>query len=145
MDLKEAGNFIYLVGDFSPGQNSVPNVPDSTREVYRALHHAITSGFVRSAHDLSEGGLAVTAAEMCIGGRLGMELSFHEPELFTEVNGCLLVEVSPANASNFENQFANLPFKNVGIITQNPTLTIRESVSVSVFDLVRAFNNPNHR
>jgi phosphoribosylformylglycinamidine synthase len=148
MDLKEADNFIYLVGEFSTEQKSVPSVPSSTPQIYRALHQAITSRLIRSAHDLSEGGLAVTAAEMCIGGRLGMELNMEASLLFTEVNGCLLVEVSPANASAFENLFTNLPYTNIGKVTQHPFLNmrfpLRESVSISVADLVRAFNNPSH-
>ena len=90
MDLKEAGNFIYLLGEFSTEQKPVPDVPTSTPQVYRALHQAIANGLIRSAHDLSEGGLAVTAAEMCIGGRLGMTINIEAASLFTEVNGCLL-------------------------------------------------------
>ncbi len=58
MDLKEAGNLIYLVGDFFTEQKTVPEVPSLTVEVYRALHRTIKNGLVRSAHDLSEGGLA---------------------------------------------------------------------------------------
>jgi phosphoribosylformylglycinamidine synthase len=144
MDLKEAGSLIYLVGDFSPGQNSVPDVPLSTPQVYRALHHAITRGLVRSAHDLSEGGIAVAAAEMCIGGRLGMELAFEETTLFAEVNGCLLVEVSPENAFTFEDQLKGLPFQKIGIVMQQPVLKLHDSVSISVTDLVHAFHHPNH-
>jgi len=52
---------------------------------------------------LSEGGLAVAAAEMCIGGRLGLELDLKPGKengqadaslrvLFGESTGCLLVE-----------------------------------------------------
>jgi phosphoribosylformylglycinamidine synthase len=144
MDLKEAGNVIYLVGEFSEEQKSVPSVPASTLRIYRALHQAIQNGLVRSAHDLSEGGLAVAVAEMCIGGRLGMKLDFAESALFTEVNGCLLVEIAPAGASAFEQQFKDLPFNKIGSVTQAPTLNIRESVSISVTDLANAFNNPKH-
>ena len=75
MDLKEAGNFIYLVGEFSARAKICARCTNVTRQVYHALHQAITKGLVRSAHDLSEGGLAVAAAEMCIGGRLGMVLN----------------------------------------------------------------------
>jgi phosphoribosylformylglycinamidine synthase II len=144
MDLKEAGNSIYLIGEFSQERNSVPDVPSSTLQVYRALHKAIKNGLVRSAHDLSEGGLSVAAAEMCIGGRLGMKLDVEDAALFTEVNGCLLVEISPEKASAFEEHFTDLPFRKTGIVTQEPSLTFRESVSISVTDLVQAFKNPNH-
>jgi phosphoribosylformylglycinamidine synthase len=144
MDLKATDNLIYLLGDFSTENKSVPNVPASAPHVYRALHQAIQNKLVKSCHDLSEGGLAIAAAEMCIGGRLGMELNIEASSLFTEVNGCLLVEVTPANASAFEALFANLPFTNIGKVTQDPFLNIRfpirESVSISVADLVCTFN-----
>jgi phosphoribosylformylglycinamidine synthase II len=150
MDLKEVGSFIYLVGDFSAEQKSVPDVPSSTLRVYRSLHAAITNGLVESAHDLSEGGLAVTAAEMCIGGRLGMDIAatlqstpVGSAALFTEVNGCLLVEVSPVNAAAFENQFTDLPFNKIGEVTSNPVLKI-SNVEIAVDELVHAFNNPTH-
>ena len=142
MDLKEAGNLIYLVGEFTTEQKAVPDVPQSTMQVYEALHQAITNGLVRSAHDLSEGGLAVAAAEMCIGGRLGAQLEVKDDALFNEVNGCLLVEVTPSNVSAFENQFNNLPFQQIGTVTQDSFLNIRSSVSISVTDLAHSFNNP---
>ena len=143
MDLKEAGNRIYLVGEFPQEQKVVPDVPSATRDVYRALHRAIKSGLVSSAHDLSEGGLAVAAAEMCIGGRLGMNIVAALEAPFAEVNGCLLVEVSPQNASAFAGQFANLPFLNIGNVTPEPILKI-VGEEISVTDLVHAFNHPNH-
>jgi phosphoribosylformylglycinamidine synthase len=143
MDLKEAGNVIYLVGDFPKEQKSVPDVPPSTLQVCRALHQAITSGLVRSAHDLSEGGFAVAAAEMCIGGRLGITVVPTLVGLFTEANGCLLVEVSPENVAAFESQFANLPYTKIGNVVSKPILKIGNE-EISVTDLVYAFNNPKH-
>ena len=143
MDLKEADNLIYLVGEFSAGQDAVPDVPESTVKLYRALHQAITKGLVRSAHDLSEGGLAIAASEMCIGGRLGMELNVEGTEVFNEVNGCLLVEVSPLDAANLEEQFSDLPFRRIGKVTVDPVFKI-SSVEIHVNELVQAFNHPNH-
>jgi len=141
MDLKEADNFIYLVGEFTPHQNVVPEVPSSTLQVYGALHRTMMSGLVRSAHDLSEGGLGVAAAEMCIGGRLGIGMDVDASTAFAEVNGCLLVEVSPENAPAFESQFADLPFRKIGKVTTDPILRI-EGHEIPVLELVHAFNNP---
>ena len=152
MDLKEAGNFIYLVGEYSTAQKPVPDVPLSTAQIYRTLHTSIIDGLVRSAHDLSEGGLAVAAAEMCIGGRLGMNVvaTFLTPSVrtgavapFAEVNGCLLIEVSPEKAHAFEKQFVNLAFRRIGEVTSNPVLKIVDE-EIPVSDLVQAFNNPKH-
>ncbi len=144
MDLKEAGNLIYLIGEFSTEPKAVPDVPGSTPQVYRALHQAIKNGLIRSAHDLSQGGLATAAAEMCIGGRLGMSLDVDTAMLFTEMNGCLLVEVSPEKASALEDIFAKLPTKRIGIVVEEPTFYIRESIAISVAGLADAFNNPDH-
>jgi phosphoribosylformylglycinamidine synthase len=139
MDLKNAGNLVYAVGDFSAEQKLVPDVPQSSPQVYHALHQAIQNGLVKSAHDISEGGLAVAAAEMCIGGRLGLNVTATSVALFTEVNGCLLVEVSPANIVAFENQFSNLPFQKIGIVTSDPMLKIAGE-EIPVEELVDAFN-----
>ena len=143
MDLKEANNFIYLLGESPPEQKSVPDVPVSAPQVYRALHQAIKNGLVKSAHDLSEGGLAVTAAEMCIGGRLGLNIAETSIVLFAEANGCLLVEVSPTDAPAFEKQLANLPFNKVGEVTTEPILKFSE-VEIPIEELIRAFNSPSH-
>jgi len=141
MDLKEAGNSVYIVGSgqwvVDSGQ-SVPDVYEKTPQVYRALHQAIQNGIIKSAHDLSEGGLAVAAAEMCIGGRLGLEIK-NSSALFTEVNGCLLVEISSKDISAFEQQFANLPFAKIGTVTANLILKLAD-VEIPIEELVNAFN-----
>ncbi|GAB4579924.1 MAG: phosphoribosylformylglycinamidine synthase subunit PurL [Anaerolineales bacterium] len=165
MDLKEAGNAVYLVGDFQPfGKMRLENrdwrleifeanlqspISNLTPTVYRALHKAIHSDLVRSAHDLSEGGLAVAAAEMCIGGRLGLSLDispFNFPPstiLFGETNGCLLVEVAPEHIPAFENYFVNLPFQKLGPVTAQDDISIKHQnqvvLEVKVADCVSAF------
>jgi len=138
LDLKAAGNIIYLLGSGQFSVNSHQSIHKEVPKLYRALHQAIQNGLVKSCHDLSEGGLAVTAAEMCIGGRLGLEINITS-DLFTEVNGCLLVEVSPSNVSTFENQFASLPFAKIGVVTIQPILKL-DDAEIFVEELVHAFN-----
>ncbi|MBL8091743.1 MAG: hypothetical protein JNJ43_15510, partial [Anaerolineales bacterium] len=142
MDLKEINNLIYLIGDFATEQKSVPDVPKSALQVYKALHQAINNKLVKSAHDLSEGGLGVAIAEMCIGGRLGAEINFETSNIFSEVNGCLLVEVTPENKTSFEKQFANLPFKKIGTVISNPILKLGNH-EIQVEELVHAFIHPS--
>jgi len=166
-DLKEIGDEIYLVGKFEPvfggshfvltmddgqqtmvnGQSSivsepVPSVSEITPKVYKAMHEAINAGLVRSAHDISEGGLAVTAAEMCIGGRLGLELTdtLSTRDLFGETTGCLLVEVRPENSIQFESAFKDSPCKKLGQVTSTPTLKLN-GISIEIDALVKAFNH----
>jgi phosphoribosylformylglycinamidine synthase len=153
MDLKEAGNTIYLVGDFAPVfggshfdttiDESIPQVSEITPQVYKALHNAINAGLVRSAHDLSEGGLAVAATEMCIGGRLGLDINppLTTRDLFGETTGCLLVEVSSTDIAPFKETFKDLPFKKLGYVITEPVLKLNDT-TMNVEDLTQAFNTP---
>ena len=96
-DFKRAGDLICLVGDdrgelgatayarllaaggaalpIAKPQRHCPTVdaPAAMRR-YRLLHQAIAAGWVSSAHDLADGGLAVALAECAIGGRLGARI-----------------------------------------------------------------------
>lgn len=147
MDLKEADNSVYLVGSKQLSvisKQSVPDVPKTAPVVYRALHKAISQGLVRSCHDLSEGGLAVAAAEMCIGGRLGLILDESIPAeaCFAETNGCLLAEITPAAEADFRALFEGLPLTRIGHVTAEPVLKIA-GVSIPVEALVKSFTGEN--
>ena len=144
MDLKEPGSALYLLGETRDetggshwglvignalaGGGAVPAPAGAAPALYRALHAAMRAGEVRACHDLSEGGLAVAAAEMCIGGRLGLALSLAEadavPALFSESNGRLLAEVRPAHQDRFEARFAGLPLARLGVVTAAAQLDI---------------------
>jgi phosphoribosylformylglycinamidine synthase len=144
MDLKTPGNALYLLGQLPITKHPVPEVPAHAPALYRALHKAIRHGLVKSCHDLSEGGLAVAAAEMCIGGRLGLILDEFIPAeaCFAETNGCLLAEIAPASEAAFRALFADLPLTRIGHVTAEPVLKLAgESISVS--DLVKAFTGQN--
>jgi len=82
---------------------------DFAREI--ALHDAvralIKSRFVKSAHDCSEGGLAVAIAESCIGGKdcIGAEVALGgaglrlDQALFNETQSRIVLSVSGTNAA----------------------------------------------
>jgi len=127
----------------------IPMVHEITPRVYQALHRAISEGLTCSAHDISEGGLAVAASEMCIGGRLGMKIEsnlWDDPisVLFGETTGCLLVEVPPENKENFLNLFKNLPLYWLGTVTAKQTLTALfhgfTALDVPISKLIEAWN-----
>jgi phosphoribosylformylglycinamidine synthase len=132
MDLKQAGNWLYLLGDpaAAPGPAGVPGLPAYAPALYRALHQAMRQGWVRACHDLSQGGLAAAAAEMCMGGRLGLRLRLDEAgplALFGEGNACLLAEVTPQDAAAFEACLQSVPLRRLGQVTAEPALEIVDS------------------
>jgi phosphoribosylformylglycinamidine synthase len=154
MDLKAPGNALYLVGQLPLTNYPVPEVPENAPALYRAIHTAIQAGVVRSCHDLSEGGLAVAAAEMCIGGRLGLDIDVvaalaadstaeaATTACFAETNGCLLAEIDPTAETAFRTLFADLPLTKIGTVTVEPVLKLAgEQILVS--DLVKAFTGQN--
>jgi phosphoribosylformylglycinamidine synthase len=142
MDLKQAGDLLYLVGSFKPAfggshfnlvnsnsaiEESVPLCSETNPQLYRTFYHAVQQRLVIACHDLSEGGLAVSIAEMMIAGRLGTSLELGaNPDplrtLFGETAGCLLVEVSPQNKIAFEAIMENLPCRLLGTVETDPTL-----------------------
>ncbi len=69
------------------------------------LLQAEQSGLVASAHDLSEGGLAVAAAETVFKTELGLNADFRaldKKQFFSETPGRMLVSVAPENVAAFE-------------------------------------------
>jgi len=94
-------------------------------KIMAAVHQAIAAGCVRACHDLSEGGLAVAAAEMAFAGDLGLDLSLAAVPreegldddgriLFSESTTRFLVEAPRKRAEEFEKLMAGLPYARVG-------------------------------
>ncbi|MCD6284927.1 MAG: phosphoribosylformylglycinamidine synthase subunit PurL, partial [Anaerolineae bacterium] len=149
MDLKRPGNLIYLVGEtrhelggslyhrLYGGLDGAPPAPvPQAVTTLRALHRAIKVELISAIHDLSEGGLAVAAAEMCIAGRCGLQLTLDDlirsadvttdaAALFSESSTRFLVEVAPEYVAAFEACLKAAPFARVGKVADHQTLQIR--------------------
>ncbi|MCW4055775.1 MAG: AIR synthase-related protein, partial [Candidatus Bathyarchaeota archaeon] len=143
LDFKAPRNRVYIVGSTYAELGgseyyrlngalgkSVPRVrlPQAKRTV-DALLRAIDSGCVRACHDLSEGGLAVAAAEMAFSGGYGVELRLknvlnaentkrNDFLLFSESNSRFLVEVPSNRADRFESITKDAPRALVGDVTE---------------------------
>ena len=78
---------------------------DSERRVQRCCLEAIKHGFVKSAHDCSEGGLAVAIAESCIAGDIGFMsedwkiMGRLDSAFFGEHHPRIVVSISPDSAA----------------------------------------------
>ena len=148
MNLKAPGNTLYIVGEtFNElggseyyklkgflGAN-VPKVKGAkAKRTFRAVTEAIDLGLVKSCHDLSEGGLAVAAAEMAFAGGYGLELDLRKAPsktlvrsdfvLFSESNSRFLVEVAGQDKYAFENLMKSKACAEIGKVTQDEKLLI---------------------
>jgi phosphoribosylformylglycinamidine synthase len=153
MDFKGPSNSLFLIGrtnDEVGGSlyhrvlgrtgGEVPKVsPACALDGFKALHAAINKGVVLSAHDLSEGGLALCAAEMGFSGEFGCLLDLdevprdpriysNETLLFSESPSRILVEVAPENEGAFLRFFGKgakcSAVRRVGQTTANPILKV---------------------
>jgi phosphoribosylformylglycinamidine synthase subunit PurSL len=92
--------------------------------LYQRYYQAVCKGLVLSAHDLSEGGLAVTAAEMGFTGKHGIHLDLPDDALslsaylFSESTGRLLIEVDAENATAAIAHFEGLPCQQIGVASE---------------------------
>ena len=169
MDLKTPGNALFLVGEtkdelggshfglvnqLSGGQ--VPQVDTArAKSIFAAVHLAIASGAVRACHDLSEGGLAVAAAEMAFAGGLGAQIDLSGVPcavtvedhclLFAESNSRFLLEVAADQVDKFRSVMGNLPVAQIGEVTTHRRLIIESpqtDIDVDIEVLKSAWQAP---
>jgi phosphoribosylformylglycinamidine synthase len=163
---RDSSDLIYLIGpvgqelggsqymaiidgqkDFMPPRLSY----DLELGVQAVVLALIQQGWVKSAHDCSEGGFGVAMAECCISGdqRIGASVDFgHWPErldqiLFNESQSRVILTVGPENAEAAEAvcTAAEIPFSRIGEVGGSD-LTIstqRESLRWGVAELYQAW------
>ena len=96
MDLKGRTNRVALIAAKNPADLA------NLAATHRAVARIIREGLVVSAHDVSDGGVAVAAAEMCIASGLGMIVgaeTFLSESAFAEGPGRYLVELREGASS----------------------------------------------
>jgi phosphoribosylformylglycinamidine synthase II len=168
MDVKAPNNLIYMVGQtFKELGGSeyyklkgflgktVPKVrPNQARKTFEAITGAIDLGLVKACHDLSEGGLAVAAAEMAFAGGYGIEFDLRKVPrenvnrndfvLFSESNSRFLVEVSEKGRADFEALMNGKVCAEIGRVTKALRLCVHGLngevvVEASVGDLLASW------
>ncbi len=179
------GDFIYLLGcdegltlgcsEYLATMHGIvagkpPQVNfDLERRVQAACRAGISNGWVRSAHDCAEGGIAISLAESCIAGNLGAQVyvssnsTYRTDEmLFGEATGRILVSVSPAHIEAWEaylqQQLGN-NWQKIGAVDSNDYLRVfttsnypkrsaksdRTLIEVSIKEMGKVFYNAVER
>ena len=134
-DFKREGDAIFLVGRTAnelggseylrlrkKAGGVVPATdPHGLRASMDHLLQAMKAKTVAACHDLSHGGLAIAAAEMCLGGDIGADLDTAavdpmrwDVQLFSESNGRWLVEVAKGSEEEFQHLIEGVPVAYVG-------------------------------
>ncbi len=142
MDLKSAGNAIVLTG--APGSDREPGFDlGAAFQVHRRVAELIGLGQIVAAHDVSDGGLVVALAEMCIASGLGAVIDLPAAtvpfDLFEESVATYVLEMPAEEAA-----ISGLPV--IGKVTTEPVLRIssptNETIEVAVSDLGAAWRSP---
>ncbi|MAH98985.1 MAG: phosphoribosylformylglycinamidine synthase [Euryarchaeota archaeon] len=152
-DFKNPGDAIFLVGqthqeigaselsymlreEGSGGiGGAVPEIdPDRNMIAYRALTSAMRNELVASAHDCSDGGLAVALAECCFGSDSGAKMDISPlwsdcdhldiwGALFGESLGRILVSTSPENKEEFMNSMIGVTCHYLGEVSNDDAIS----------------------
>ncbi len=133
-----------------------------------ALGEAIRWGLVCACHDLSEGGLAVAAAEMSLAGQLGATLNLEHitvkgvptihpnqetiVRLFSETPSRFLVEITPEQFGPFEQHMIASGIEDityVGAVNNSSRLIVhsgeeKELINISIEELQESWKGANH-
>ncbi|MFA5143042.1 MAG: phosphoribosylformylglycinamidine synthase subunit PurL [Candidatus Omnitrophota bacterium] len=172
MDIKKSGRAVYLVGitrdELGGSQyyktknftgNNVPTVdPVYGRKLMAALTRTIDKGLVSSCHDCSDGGVAVTLAEMAFAGGLGLDIrlgAYKRPVrqkalrndilLFSESNTRFVVETADEKA--FLRGMKDMPLWKLGHVRSDGAFMIFDAdgriiVDTDIAKLKSAWQGP---
>ncbi|OGT57302.1 MAG: phosphoribosylformylglycinamidine synthase II [Gammaproteobacteria bacterium RIFCSPHIGHO2_12_FULL_43_28] len=140
------GSVYYQLHDVIGANLPKPDLANFSRDIY-TIHAAMQLSLILSAHDISDGGLAVALAEMSFKHALGVNVDVpgdlpHDKKLFGETGGFIL-EVSRDKVKAFKKLFeeAMVPFIVIGETTREPRLKMNGVIDVSIQEAKAAWEN----
>ena len=136
MAFRDAGDVVVLLGEtadelggseyLSVVHGVIAGAPpvmviEEELAIHRALLDAIEAGLIKSAHDCSEGGVAVALAESAIAGGIGASVALDDDldavaSLFSETQGRVVLTCAEADAEALTDLFFTheVPFSVIG-------------------------------
>ena len=145
---KNAGSLVYIIGmtkdEMGAGEyfrmlertdGVLPKVNAlKAKNIFAVVHNAISSGVINACHDISDGGLAAAAAEMCFGNMLGCEIFLDkvpyegyrqdDAVMFSESASRFVVEVLPEHKEKFENITMGIERACIGCVNDQAELLV---------------------
>jgi len=127
--------------------------------VQNLLRALIDNGFINSAHDVSDGGIAVAIAECCILSNYGANILFNQNNirldrlLFAEGGSRVVISVKKNCVYNFlqfmkdysVNNIDSVPINKIGLVTKKPEMNIymqeHELIKIPVNEMKTVYEN----
>ncbi|KGX88247.1 phosphoribosylformylglycinamidine synthase subunit PurL [Pontibacillus litoralis] len=156
---QQAGDVIYLIGETKAefGGSEIQKVLEGSyfgkapsidleleQQRQEQLLAAIQNGFVRSAHDVAEGGVAVSLAESLFANELGCAIHLTgdaTTQLFSETQSRFIVSVSKQHQEAFEQIVSDIHV--LGEVTDSGTMHVhvneQEVIALSTSEMKKAW------
>ncbi|BAU64763.1 phosphoribosylformylglycinamidine synthase II [Stanieria sp. NIES-3757] len=131
------------------------------KQVQETCRYGIGQGWINSAHDCAEGGLAVALSECCIGNKFGAKITLDNNQtlrldeiLFGEAASRIIVSVNPNVISSWEAYLKTSlgdNWQKIGIITDKESsleISIKDNLSlinVKINDVINAWHQAIER
>lgn len=161
-EFKNPGDSVYILGItrdelggseyyklFKAIGNSNPKVREKeTIPMYKAFSKATEEGVVLSAHDLSDGGMAIALVECSIGSGFGIDVELdgmpRETEnedalLFAESAGRFVVTVKKENEEKFEKLMKGIRIAKIGRVRGDKRFIIRRNSRILINEDIEKF------
>ena len=163
MDLKEVGNILLVIGKteghldqslFARDILNEKNGPPPEINLFNEKNNGetilklIDKKFIKSAHDVSLGGIITALSKMCIKGKKGATLKKSNylinkfEYLFGEDQGRYIIEISKDDLENATKilQENSVHFDELGLVNED-SLIIDDKTKVSIDDLIKSHTN----
>ncbi len=162
---KDQGDLIYLIGITKPEiggseflktfydriEGDIPEIDlHFEKKLIDTLLLLIRRGLIKSAHDLSDGGLAVALAECCvmnrkkkIGANISLNFTFREDfYLFSESQSRIIVSIDRDRRIDFEVILREngIPFENIGLVGGDRFI-IDDAINLDIPQIENAYYN----
>jgi phosphoribosylformylglycinamidine synthase len=164
---KEAGDSVILLGNLKLDlggseylsrihgivAGDAPDIdPEHEKRLAKLMNLLAVSSLVKSAHDISEGGLAIALAECCLSGTeslIGCNIELETADnridltLFSESQGCIIVTADRTNLARIVSLAEDMQIHSHVIGKTIPDMfKINDLVELSLADLKEAYATP---
>jgi phosphoribosylformylglycinamidine synthase len=135
MDFKKPGSTVVLI-------RASNNELATLAKFHRAMSKQVNAGTFAAVHDVSDGGYATAAAEMCIASGIGLSVEgdlFSKPGAFAYVNGSYVAELKAGDIATITKAFAGVGSVTTLGKTQTESTLKLPDASLTIAEMTQAW------